>query len=296
MQSKINISKLKNNKIIKIISIILLSFFVLNIFFTNIVRADEWVCGNKNNEDRYKCQVKTFCEIYKEEEISYKSKDYFEDDKTWEENLFTTAKKKYRENQNSIYACSIIKLQKNSYKVIKDKLINIDKWWTLKSRINQKFNLKIKKLDRVSKERQCISPSNKEENNSLQLKKNLLNESVYELCKYNFYLNFLQNHYKNINNANQEYLWKNNKSNSFKISEIAKIQSKLQQDLVDEIEHSKNIFNMAFNTYIDYENNYPVHILLELIKEDFIVLRRKLHEALSPINQVVYKISNAMNY
>jgi len=52
---------------------------------------------------------------------------------------------------------------------------------------------------------------------------------------------------------------------------------------------------MAFNTYIDYENNYPIHILLELIKEDFIVLRRKLHEAISPINQVVYKISNAMS-
>jgi hypothetical protein len=52
---------------------------------------------------------------------------------------------------------------------------------------------------------------------------------------------------------------------------------------------------MAFQSYIDYENNYPVHLFLEIIKEDFIVLRRKLHETLNPINQVVYKISNAMS-
>jgi hypothetical protein len=52
---------------------------------------------------------------------------------------------------------------------------------------------------------------------------------------------------------------------------------------------------MAFETYVDYENNYPVHVLLEIIKEDFKILRRKFHEAISPLNQVVYKISNAMS-
>jgi hypothetical protein len=52
---------------------------------------------------------------------------------------------------------------------------------------------------------------------------------------------------------------------------------------------------MAFETYVDYENNYPVHILLEVIKEDFKILRRKFHETISPLNQVVYKISNAMS-
>ena len=279
---------IKNDKILKIISTILLSFFILNIFSIKTVSAEE------NGKERYNKQIKDFCERYKVEEISHKSEPYFEEDTSWEEKLFKTAKKKYRENQNAIYACAVIKLQKNSYKVVKDKLINIDKWWTLKSIVNQKFGLKIQKLDRISKEKECLSPENKEEGNSLQFKKTLLNESAYEFCKYSFYLNFLQNHYKNIDNANNEYLWKD-KGNTFKIWKLAKIQSKLQQDLADEINHSKKVFSMAFETYIDYENNHPIHILLELIKEDFIVLSRKLHEAISPINQVVYKISNAMS-
>ncbi len=292
----------KNNylkNISKIISAILLSFFIFNIFSINLTYAekneDTGLCAGKTEKDRYNCQVKSFCKIYKPKEPTFKTEDYFQIDKTWEESLFKNAKKIYRENQNSIYSCSIIKLQKNSYNLIKKKLLSNDKKWTIKARIDKKIDLKIKKLKAIEKQKKCSFPKNKEEWNSLQSKHLLLNESAYEYCKYSFYLDFLQNHYKNINNANQEYLWKKKEHNSYKIGKIAKIQSKLQQDLIAEKEHSAKVFDMAFNTYIDYENNFPVHILLQLIKEDFIVLRRKLHEAISPINQVVYKISNAMS-
>jgi len=273
-----------------LIKIILILTLCIN--FTNA--EEDLSCWTKNWEERYNCQVKNFCEVYKVDEINHKSEDYFKEDKTWWKRLFTSAKEKYRENQNNIYKCAIIKLQKNWYKLVLKKLIEKDSWWTLKSRVNQKFNLKIQKLDQIYKQLKCLSPQNKEEWNSLQFKKNLLNESAYEYCKYNYYLNYLKNHYKNIENANKEYFW-DDKKNSFKVSQVAAIQSKLQQDILDEQKHSSKVFSMAFATYIDYENNYPVHILLELLKEDFYVLRRKLHEAISPINQVVYKISNAMS-
>ena len=274
------------------LKIILILTLCINI--TNAEEKESLSCWTINWEERYNCQVKNFCEVYKVEEINHKSIDYFESDETWEKKLFETAKEKYRDNQNDIYSCSIIRLQKNSYKLILEKLIEKDRWWTLKSRVSQKFNLKIQKLDQIYKQKECKTPKNKEEWNSLQFKQNLLNESAYEYCKYSYYLNYLQNHYKNIENANKEYFW-DNENNSFKISQVAAIQSKLQQDISDEQSHSSKVFSMAFETYIDYENNYPVHILLELLKEDFIVLRRKLHEAISPINQVVYKISNAMS-
>ncbi|MDP2396643.1 MAG: hypothetical protein Q8S84_04390 [bacterium] len=51
---------------------------------------------------------------------------------------------------------------------------------------------------------------------------------------------------------------------------------------------------MAFHALTEYENNISIHFLLELIKDDYIILREKLHEVINPINQVVYKISNAM--
>jgi len=289
-------NKYSIKKIAKILTIIFLMFF--NLLNLNIVKAEEWktsLCWAKEWKDRYDCQIKNFCEVYKVKEPTHKWEDYFESDSTWEESLFKTAKKKYRENQNWIYACGVIKIQKNSYKLVKNKLVKIDKTWKVVSKISEKIDLKLKKLKIIWKEKDCISSENKEEENRLQTKTKLLNESAYEFCKYNFYLNFLQNHYKNINNANQEFLWKNKEKNSFKIWKVAKIQSKLQKDLVDEISHSERVFELAFSTYIDYENNHPVHILLELIKEDFYVLRQKLHEMISPINQVVYKISNAMS-
>ena len=291
--------KNKKNNFKKIISTILLSFFIFNIFSINIVSAEEEtsLCWAKKWKDRYDCQVKNYCEIYKKQwKNTFKWEDYFSNTKTWVENLFTKAKKLYRENQNSIYACWVIKLQENSYNLVQKKLVKqLDKTWILTSRITQKLELKVKKLKSIAKQKKCQISSNKEEWNSLQSKKDLLNESSYEYCKYSFYLDYLKNHYNNIQNANKDFL-KAKKWDSFKIWQIAALQNKITQDIIDEENHSAKIFNLAFSTYIDYENNFPVHILLELIKEDFYVLRRKLHEAISPINQVVYKISNAMSF
>ena len=61
-----------------------------------------------------------------------------------------------------------------------------------------------------------------------------------------------------------------------------------------EIDQTYKVFPLAFHAYTEYENNISIHFLLELIREDYITLRQKLHEAINPINQVVYKISWAM--
>ncbi len=51
---------------------------------------------------------------------------------------------------------------------------------------------------------------------------------------------------------------------------------------------------MAFNAYKQYEDNFSTHVLLELIQDDYKLVRDNIHWALNPINQVIYKISNAM--
>jgi hypothetical protein len=65
--------------------------------------------------------------------------------------------------------------------------------------------------------------------------------------------------------------------------------------MAKEIKHTKRVYEVAFQTYSNYENNLIVHILLEMIENDFMQLRNKLYAAISPINQVVYKIINAMS-
>jgi hypothetical protein len=63
----------------------------------------------------------------------------------------------------------------------------------------------------------------------------------------------------------------------------------------EEIEQSYKTFPIAFNAYSEFENNFPMHFLLEILKEDFAIFRDKLYKTLGPINQVVYKIHEAMS-
>ena len=61
-----------------------------------------------------------------------------------------------------------------------------------------------------------------------------------------------------------------------------------------EIERTYNTYPIVFQAYNDYENNITRHILLDLLQQDFKVFRLWLHKTLNPLNQVIYKISNAM--
>jgi hypothetical protein len=69
----------------------------------------------------------------------------------------------------------------------------------------------------------------------------------------------------------------------------------IQNEIDVELNHTFKVYPLAFNVFSEYENNYPVHVLLEMLREDFVVFRDKLNRTISPINQVVYKISNAMS-
>ncbi len=262
-------------------------------FFISIEQVSAaWDCEVLSSYDKYTCQVDTHCKKYKPKHITFKTKKYEENiQTTWDDvDIYVQSKQRYRENQNWIYSCSIIKIQQNSLNLVKNKLLKIDKSWTLSSTLKNKIELKITKLKTLSKQKKCQITDKK----SVYSKKELLIESSYQLCTYSFYLEYSKQHYTSIVNTlniNETEI----QDQSYGINYIAQKQANIQQEIEDERQHTHKIFHLAFQSYIDYENNLPVHILLELVKQDFIVYRQKLHQALSPINQVVYKIANAMS-
>ncbi|MCH2189030.1 hypothetical protein MK079_04355, partial [Candidatus Gracilibacteria bacterium] len=65
-------------------------------------------------------------------------------------------------------------------------------------------------------------------------------------------------------------------------------------EIDNEIDRSYTLFDIAYTSYSDYENYFTTHLLLELIKEDMVLFRRGYHDVINPINQVIYKVSNAM--
>jgi hypothetical protein len=74
---------------------------------------------------------------------------------------------------------------------------------------------------------------------------------------------------------------------------LVNLENDRKNQIDNEINHIYKVYPIAFNAYKQYEDNLSTHLLLELIRDDYKILRDNLHKVLNPINQVVYKISNA---
>lgn len=262
---------MKKNKII-IISILIILWFS---FVTYKIFADE-----KTWYELYQNRVDKICWQYKTQNSVYTTKKYEEikDDKSWEN--IGKAKELYKENMNNLYKCMIIGIQYSSYWNIK-KLIkgNPELEKTIWKQIDDKKN----KINLTNSKLRC-NLSNDDINtiNKLQY----FTQATYELCKYHSYLEYLREYNSNYKNFDIK--------EEISIEDLKKIEQERRNEIDEEITHVYKIFPIAFNAYKQYEDNYATHIYLELIKQDYISLRENLNKSLNPINQVVYKIANAM--
>ena len=293
---------------IKKITIIFILIFSQSFLYAKQTSAELRECSTASWYELYKCRVEKVCKIYhKEDQIIYvvkKNDDYLEAESSDE---LKEAKKKYRKNMNNIYKCALQKTQKKSLNTIKNKLLRgADKTWEITNKINWKIELRIKKIDLSSKKLWCKEYENEKLNDKLAV----LNQTTYEICRYSSYLEYLRSHNSRLENIlwwiNEKELEELEKkgdkqtkefleNKKYSISQVAKLVRQKNKEVQDEIEHSFKIFPLAYHAYSEYENNFIIHVLLELVREDFIVFRNKLHKVLSPISQVVYKLSNAMS-
>lgn len=204
---------------------------------------------------------------------------------------FVVAKAKYRFDQNQIYKCGIYQSQITSLKIVSN-LLKIDSTWALKDRLENKIKSKIEIIETKRDKIECIKDK------WLKLfKKKILDQSTYEYCKYSYYLKFLDYYYADIKNLFWITPWEADdlEDKKIDISSITNKRSEILEKIKNEKKHTNKMYDFAFDAYVQYENYLQIHIILELLKDDFIVLRTKLYQTLNPINQVVYKIINAMS-
>ena len=278
-------------------------FFLIILFF-NLIFSNtkvywlEWY-------NLYKQRINEICWKYKPEksvysiEKKYLYKDYTKNDikkikwKTWEEitiksgnpiwnkNDLEDAKYKYKQIMNNIYKCWIISVQLKSLNLIKKDLNKYDT--TIKNKIEKKIN----RVNTTKKKLKCSNINNQKD--PLQKFDKILKQTTYELCKYNSYLEYTKERNKSIiNNLPPDNIIYSN-------SKVWELMATKENNIQEEINKAYKIFPLAFQAYTEYENNYIIHILLELLKDDLRTYKERLHSVINPINQVVYKISNAMN-
>lgn len=255
---------------------------------------------NKNWYELYKQRVTDICDWYNPEKKIFITKDYKkaytkveEDEKIkmgeneieWHK-AFETAKNTYEENMNNIYKCAILNSQFSSLNLIKNDILTLSKNDKLSSEL--KWELE-KNIDRIKISIDTLKCRKITNNNDPIQKKSILKQTSYELCKYHSYLEYLREY--NSNYENIVVLDDNKNYNSMFLVNLEK-DRKNQIDI--EINQIYKVFPIAFDAYKQYEDNLSTHILLGLIKKDYKVLRDTLHKTLNPINQVWYKIINAM--
>lgn len=280
----------------KYISSILILFFLLNIY--QDVYAKEESADFKAHKERVSeiCKANQFSWLVS---IVKTLEDYKEaDESTWSTDAFTNAKKIYRENMNNIYKCALLKIQREWInKVNKELQWKIDKTGDIAKNIEQKTKTETEKLG-IKMNSLCNNSNNW---TGSVAKTEVLKNASQETCKYVSYLEYLKRYYQNTASlvalTNTWWLINdtlNKINNTNSINWLNQTYNNLLNDIDTEENNAYSIFPIAFQSYLQYETNYVAHRLLELLRETYIVFREKLNSVVNPINQLVYKISNAM--
>lgn len=261
--------------------------------------------------DLYLDRNKTICSEYDPEKKIFSAENDYEDlghntNDSWNKisdnssvswNDLEIAKKQYKDTMNSIYKCALLSAQERSIWFITDTL-GQDSWNYVKQ-----FKAEEKRIEIARDNHWCANIGNN--NTKVNDQKNVIDQTTFELCKYNNYLeylleynsviaNVLEQDKKSAENWESNFYSPDQISQTYNLTDIANIERAKKIAINEEIERAYNIYPIAFQAYSEYEDNLPVHDLLTMLRNDFIDLRLNLHKTLNPINQVVYKISNAM--
>ncbi|MDA9129295.1 hypothetical protein N9J72_02355 [Candidatus Gracilibacteria bacterium] len=296
-----------------------MKYFSLNTFFSTLtvlgvffvfsgnIFAAESICGGQEGYELYECRVENICAEYKSPKPTYQVTDYLsgeelylgEDVQVAPAYELDEAMEIYRENMGNIYKCAMIQGQKNTLTFLGTQLKQ-ESSGQLSDTLGGQIESRINRLELTANTLKCVLTDTE----TIQNKLNILKETTHELCRYTNYLEYLKEYISSLeiqavryNNGAQD---RNNLENfidrSIGITELPDAINSIQQEIAVEQAHSYKVFPLAYHAYSQYENNFPVHFLLEAIRSDFLIVRNRFYGVLMPLAQLGYKVINAMSY
>jgi len=285
-----------------------ISFLILLLVFTfqnQWVFWAEEICASQSWFGLYTCRNENICKGYESAKPTYNVLPFenawdatpaFQNQKAAAPAL-DAAKELYRANIWNIYKCAIIQSQINSLNFLNKELwqensgqLKDSIWWQLDQRLQR--------LEISSNTLGCTLSDNQ----TVQNKLNILRETTTQLCTYVNYLEYLKWYYAQLDRFADESEMRKSYGQDIKIddqytlTELPTIINSIETEIAQEISHSYKVFPIAYHAYSDYENNFPIHYLLEIVHADVILLKSRLYETLMPIAQLWLKVINAMSY
>ena len=230
----------------------------------------------------YECRIESICNQRKPDKMIFNTdkdeKKYLKLE-PWYNNFLWENKQKYRDNMNNLYKCALIQLQTNAITYVEWEMKNSDE--DVRKKIEPKISQKKQNLKTAASRYECADIDNL----SIYNKSSVLQQSSYEICKYLNYLDYLDTYSDTLSNV---------VTNSVTATELANNQIQTKQAIIDEQNHVIRVFPLAYTAYAQYESHITTHFMLELIREDFLILKNRLHKVLGPISQLLYKANNSM--
>lgn len=128
------------------------------------------------------------------------------------------------------------------------------------------------------------------------IKQVLLDNVTAEHCRYRFFLRYLEDTV-NVNLAfflSGAMAPKGQLERQFMNSESAlAFVSRYQEMIQEEKNHINEVFPLALAAYSEFEQTYGAHVLLDIIKLDYVTIRQLMKKLLNPISQFIYKAHQA---
>jgi len=193
---------------------------------------------------------------------------------------------KYKKNMNTLYNCAIIWVQINEINSFlsssEDSNFSIDKSSQLQKILSKNFEKQKSKMEKYKNDN-C--------SDKIFEKIDVLIEATNYTCKYNFYMEYLKEFFKqNVVESINKIEWSNDSTTSLLAWNAV---SWLTNIINDELNHTNKIFLTIFQAYSEFESNYKIHFRLNILKEMMKIYKKNLELAVYPINQVIYKVMNA---
>lgn len=203
------------------------------------------------------------------------------------------ARIQYRTNMNRIFSCAVIASRTEKIKKIKELIKGNEN-----TNIGKKLDLDVKKLEAL---KQSACATNLPTNTTNDYSKAIATSATVEYCSYRYYLEYisqnLESNYTEIAKKDKE-LGQSDGSTpilSKTLLEAGSELSQAQKKVRSDIDRAASSLPKALVAYREMDRTYITHVMLLIIYDDYIDLRKNLSTYLNAVSQLFKKAQNAQS-
>lgn len=132
-------------------------------------------------------------------------------------------------------------------------------------------------------------------------KRELLDATMYQYCVYRHYMTYIRDtlQYKAntllMNEKNVRAALGAQSVNVINTDHYLTVSDNLMAQIESEIARARDVYSQAFVAYGEMERTYGIHILLEVLTDDYIQFRENLKNFMNPVSQFFQKVVNAQS-